>query len=98
MNKDEVVQMISDKERELRNKQAEQSLVEENDIKLAKELIVLDGDIAVEEKKIDEIKEKKKNVRLEKKDIELALSKAGHTIKRIQSELRELKNEYWKPS
>jgi peptidoglycan hydrolase CwlO-like protein len=75
MNKDEVVQMISDKERELRNLMAEQSLVEDEDIRLSRQMIELS---------------------LKRKDIQQIITKGKFAIRRINSELRELKNEYWK--
>lgn len=97
MNKDEVVQMISDKEQELRNCQAEQSIVEESDIKLSRELIVIDSEKSKIDSQLRELKDKSDNIKLKRNDLKLSLSKVGHSIKRIQSELRELKNEYWKP-
>jgi len=77
MNKDEVVQMISDKEIELRNLMASQSLVEDEDIKLSRTII---------------------ETNLKRKDLQQAITKGKYAIRRIQSELRQLKNEYWKPS
>ena len=77
MTKDEVVQMISDKETELRNLMAEQSLVEDEDIRLSRQVIEL---------------------ALKRKDLQQAMTKGKFGIRRIQSELRQLKNEYWKPS
>jgi peptidoglycan hydrolase CwlO-like protein len=77
MNKDEVVQMISDKEMELRNLMASQSLVEDEDIKLSRQII---------------------ETNLKRKDLQQAIIKGKYAIRRIQSELRQLKNEYWKPA
>jgi peptidoglycan hydrolase CwlO-like protein len=77
MNKDEVVQMISDKEQELRNSMVAQSLVEDEDIKLSRQVI---------------------EINLKRKDLQQSIVKGKYAIRRIQSELRQLKNEYWKPS
>jgi peptidoglycan hydrolase CwlO-like protein len=76
MNKDEVVQMISDKEQELRNSMVAQSLVEDEDIKLSRQII---------------------ETNLKRKDLQQAITKGKYAIRRIQSELRQLKNEYWAP-
>jgi len=76
MNKDEVVQLISDKEMELRNSMAQQSLVEDEDIKLSRQII---------------------EISLKRKDLQQAITKGKYSIRRIQSELRSLKNDYWRP-
>lgn len=75
MDTDEISNVLDDKEKELRAAIEAQSIVELEDLRLAKEVA---------------------EISLKRKNLAPGLVQAKHNIRRITSELRELKNRYWK--